>query len=260
MSYIDSLFGNLKNPNNNMVILQNQDITDVIISKYNENVSKIKFFKNVYLYDKNIVSSENFYKFIKPDIHYRHIENVGRCDHTYLYHIINNYDNLNDINIFMSASTLLGNREDKLEIFNKLVLISNKTKNTVFFRNTNCNITTILELFSNWKLTNHVTKSVENNIFNDVHELEQYDGTFRDWYVDNFGYRSVNYGSFGGNLVIHKNDILKHPKKYYENLISYVDHHNSPEVSHYLERSWGAVFYPIKDECIFNYSDYKDLF
>jgi len=256
MSYEDFLTNKIKKPNNIIILLENQDITDVIISKYNENVSKINLFKNVYLYDKNPINSENFYKYVKPDVHYEHLKNVGRESHTYLHHIIKNYDNLNDINIFLSGSTFDENPNHKLEIFNKLVLISNKTKNTVFFKNKHY----ILELFYNFKLKKHKTTSIENNIFDDCHELQQYKGNYKDWYIDNFGYRSVNYGSFGGILVLHKRHILQHPKKYYEHFLSYLDNHNSPEVGHYLERAWGAVFYPIGDNCIINYSDVRDIF
>lgn len=255
MSYEDFVLKKLNNANYQIVILENQDITDVIISKYNENVSKINLFKNVYLYDKNPINSENFYKYVKPDVHYEHLKNVGRCEHTYLYHIVKNYDNLNEINIFTCGSTFLENRNEKLEIFNKLCFICNQTKNSVFFKNN----FSILQIFYNYKLTFHKTASKENNIFDDSHQLGQYNGNYTDWYIENFGYRYVNIGSFGGTLVLHKRDILQHPKKYYEHFLSYLDNHNAPEVSHYLERSWGAVFYPIRDNCIFNYSDVRDV-
>jgi len=255
MSYED-FFGNLNYPKNkNILIPDNQDITDVIISKYNENVSYVKMFKNVYLYDKNPVNSENFYKFIKSDINYTHLKNVGRCDHTYLYHIINNYENLNTLNIFMSASVFLCENMSKLEIYNKHILISNNTKNSVFFRNSK----PILEIFHDFKKTHHKTFTSENIIFDDCHILDQYNGNYKDWYIKNFGNISVNYGSFGSTLVLHKKHILQHSKKYYKNLIKYLDKHNAPETGHYFERAWGAVFYPIDKECIFNYSDVKNI-
>ena len=75
-----------------------------IVSIYNEKFEQLSAFNKLYLYDKNPIKSENFYKYIKPDVNYEHLDNVGRCDHTYLYHIIKHYDNLSDINIFIPAS------------------------------------------------------------------------------------------------------------------------------------------------------------
>jgi len=241
--------------NDKIYFHKNQDNTDVIVSIYNQNIESICMYKNLFLYDKNPINSENFYKSINPNIKYTHLKNVGRCEHSYLYHIIKNYDNLAELNIFTCGSSFLKDRYFKRTMFNLFVLLSNKTNNTVFFRNPY----PVLYMFDNFKLTHHKTFSIENNIFDDCHVLQQYNGTYTDWYLKNFKNHNINYGSFGGTLAIHKKDILQHPKSYYENLISYIDHHNSPEVSHYFERAWGAVFDPIDENCIFNYSDVRNL-
>jgi hypothetical protein len=44
-------------------------------------------------------------------------------------------------------------------------------------------------------------------------------------------------------LAVHKNDILRHPIQYYKDLIKELEFTN-PEVGHYFERSWIAIFKP----------------
>ena len=77
---------------------------DIIVSRYNENLEWMNEYPfnefNYIVYNKGI--DDNFNKkYIKEIIK---TDNVGRCDHTYLYHIINNYDNLAKINIFLPGS------------------------------------------------------------------------------------------------------------------------------------------------------------
>lgn len=254
MSYIDFHNNLLNDTNDKYIIPENQNSVDLIISKFNENLSYINDFKNVYIYDKGPINNEQFYRYIKSDVKYYHLKNVGRESHTYLYHIINNYDNLNDINIFINGSCIFENKA-KLEIYNKLVYIYNKTRNTVFFKNP----IPIFYFFKNVKMTHHITHTKCNNVFNDKHELKQYNGTYGDWYIENFGNIDVYCGSYLGNLLLHKNDILKHPKEYYQKLLKYLDDDSSPETGHYFERAWGAVFHPIDEKCMFNYLDVRDI-
>jgi hypothetical protein len=67
----------------------------VVISKYNENVEWIKKLKHPYIiYDK----SSNPVAGSIP------LKNVGREAETFLYHIISNYDNLDDVTVFLQAN------------------------------------------------------------------------------------------------------------------------------------------------------------
>lgn len=68
-------------------------ISDValVVSAYNEDISWIKKIKN----SKIIYNKSN--KKIKDSIP---LENIGRESHTYLHHIVKNYDKINDFTIF----------------------------------------------------------------------------------------------------------------------------------------------------------------
>ena len=71
----------------------------MIIARYNENIDWLIPFKDICtIYNKgsNIVDNNNNFNIIN-------LNNYGRESHTYLYHIINNYDTLTEYNIFFQG-------------------------------------------------------------------------------------------------------------------------------------------------------------
>ena len=74
-------------------------MTDIVISKYKEDISWLNNFSKsrIFTYDK----SGDETSFIK-------LPNVGRESHTYLTHIINNYDNLSDYICFLQGNPFDG--------------------------------------------------------------------------------------------------------------------------------------------------------
>ena len=91
----------------------NYDNVDIIVSRYNENLNwtletPFNEFKYI-VYNKG--GNENFEKKnVKQVIN---LKNVGRECHTYLYHIVNNYDNLNKILVFFPGSINIDYKKDK---------------------------------------------------------------------------------------------------------------------------------------------------
>ena len=89
--------------NENFITNDDLDI-NIIIARYNEDLKwtlekPFDQFKYI-VYNKG--DNENFEKKNVKEI--ISLENVGKCDHTYLYHIIENYNNLADINVFLPGS------------------------------------------------------------------------------------------------------------------------------------------------------------
>ena len=76
----------------------------IIISRFNEDLSwttEFPFDQYKYIvYNKG--NNDNFEKKNVSEV--INLLNVGRCDHTYLYHIVKNYDNLSSILIFLPGS------------------------------------------------------------------------------------------------------------------------------------------------------------
>ena len=71
----------------------------LIIARYNEDLEWLKKYEDfrITVYNKGENISDNkFFKVIN-------LENKGRESHTWLFHIVNNYYDLNEINIFLST-------------------------------------------------------------------------------------------------------------------------------------------------------------
>ena len=92
----------------------NNSNVDIVISRYNESLDWIteQPFNgyNITVYNKG--SNTNFEK---PQNITRivHLDNVGREGHTHLYHIVNNYDNLAEITVFLPGSCNMQNKKNK---------------------------------------------------------------------------------------------------------------------------------------------------
>jgi hypothetical protein len=67
----------------------------VVIARYNENVDWVHSIKHkVYLYNKGSADIS---------LNYISLQNTGREAHTYLYHIVTNYDKLDDVTVFLQG-------------------------------------------------------------------------------------------------------------------------------------------------------------
>ena len=184
------------------------------------------------------------------------LPNIGRCDHTFLYHIINNYDNLANLTVFLPASCL---DHHKIKTTYKLMYLVDKTQTTVFLGKPYDNVREQLgRLFIN----RHVATNEVNQLANPESQLLPCPiRPFGRWYDAMFGNVIAKVVCYFGVFAIAKEHILQHPKEHYEKLIRFVDSHSNPEAGHYMERSWAAVFYPYPDSCIHSAMDtYPDYF
>jgi hypothetical protein len=80
--------------------------TEIVIARYNEDLSWLKKIPKsikITIYNKGVDNIENLEK-LKYNI--IKLPNVGRESHTYLYHIINNYDKLADKTIFCQGDSI----------------------------------------------------------------------------------------------------------------------------------------------------------
>ena len=74
-------------------------INSLIISRFNENLNWLEAHQNfnIVIYNKGDQLTSNTFKNIIK------IDNVGRESHTWLYHIVENYNNLDDVSIFLQG-------------------------------------------------------------------------------------------------------------------------------------------------------------
>jgi len=225
----------------------NYDNIDIIVSRYNEDLKwtleePFNEFKYI-VYNKG--DNENFEKTnIKQIIT---LPNIGRCDHTYLYHITENYDILNNVLVFFPGSLNLCIKQNKKEIAIDLL---NRIKNNQgdyaifvgrFLQNG------VYDEFKNFHLEKW-SSSDHNNIVKN-NESTLYPANIRPfgkWFLHNFGNIKVYISNYYGIFSVDKKDIIQHRKYRYEKLVKQLEVSSNPEVGHYIERSWAAIFFPLK--------------
>lgn len=234
-----------------LLLLKNNTI-DLVISRYNEDLEWTV--QEPYINYKYIVynkgPNDRFNKTnVKKIIN---VKNVGRCDHTYLYHIITNYNNLGDIVIFLPGSIDLFYKN---LISQKLFdLIENEGK--AYFLGFKIN--NLKRDKYDFTLDNYVASYGPN--FNENRESKLLPASPRPygkWFEKKFGNIIVKQHCYLGIFSIDKRDIIQHPKSYYKSLIKDVETHSNPEAGHYFERSWAAVFHPLNHTVYKNYFDFS---
>jgi hypothetical protein len=236
---------NINETFNNNFDLHIYDDFEIVIARYNENMNYImeQPFKNlnVTCYNKGIN-----HPLCNLSCNIFNIPNVGRCDHTFLYHIINNYDNLAPITIFLPASCMDKHKVNKTL---KTLELALKTKNSVII---GIYLNDVAKELYNFQLDEYVNSNEENKAINPEVLLEKSPiRPYGKWYKHIFGDIKINIVDYYSILAISKQDILKYPRDYYINIISYIDKHSNPEAGHYIERSWAAIFHPIDPNCLY---------
>jgi hypothetical protein len=170
------------------------------------------------------------------------LPNVGRCDHTYLYHIVANYDNLSNIVVFFPGSLDMSKKLPKAHKILNNIIASNYEK--AFFVGSYHN--SIKNDLYNFAINKHQCEYSENVNKNSESRLYKCRiRPFGNWYNFFFGDTQAHWVTFYGILSIDKRDIIQHSVERYANLRNIVSVHSNPEAGHYIERSWGAIFYPL---------------
>ena len=133
----------------------------------------------------------------------------------------------------------------------KVIELVQKTQNTVLLGYKNeKNIRNVFYDFQieEWKATNQ-----ENSTSNPETKLQLCEPRpYGKWYDLNFNpVLDVHIVCYFGIFAVAREHIIQHPKSYYEKLIKYVETHSNPEAGHYMERSWGVIFYPYPESCVY---------
>lgn len=212
---------------------------EIVVARYNEDLQWITEYPfnqfNYTIYNKGV---NDEYK--KPK-NYREfkIPNVGRCDHTYLYHIVNNYNKLANITIFLPGSVQMERKKSTaIRLINNIL----SSKRAVFLGQQTNNIQNLFGTFTldKWTASEGKNKMLNNESILQPAKLRPYG----KWYKFFFGKNVVRRYALCGIFSISKFDIIKHNINYYKNFLNSVNTHSNPEVGHYIERSWGAIFNP----------------
>jgi hypothetical protein len=221
---------------------------EILIARYNEDLEwlKNKPFSSypITIYNKGV--NDNFYKpsYLKEVVE---LPNVGVNVHSYLYYIIENYDNLPDVVIFLPGSAMDKHKRNKTL---KTVLNTISTNNSVFY--VEKNIDYIKETLNDFNLDIYPISNLQNRELNNDYKLEKCNiRPFGKWYDYLFPNISLDHINYHAIFSVSREHILNRSKKSYKKLIKYVNNHKNEECAHYFERSFLSIFHPIPDECIY---------
>ena len=190
-------------------------------ARYNENINWLQKYKDI-----TLIYNKGKDDISLNDYNYINLPNYGRESHTYLYHIINNYDNLKEYTIFFQGSLNFSE-----EINHNILHIEDYLQ----MNNFNANLKQIkfddlkypIKHFGKWKneIDSGLMKKSKLTCFNFLKNILKFDD-------HNIQYINVAWGAI---FSINKSLILKKPKILYENLLRFIDYHPNPEEGHFLK-------------------------
>lgn len=194
----------------------------IVVARYNENINWLLPFKSI-----TTVYNKGFYDPHLNQYQVINLPNFGRESHTYLYHIINNYDKLADYTIFFQGSI----QEHKpLPIVNYFVEndFNGNLKSFPIDK-----IKKPIEHFGKWK-----TELLKGSI-------KQSPITCFDWLKNIIMFdpklEKINT-VWAAIFSVSRKMIHKKPLIFYKDLLRYVDYHPNPEEGHFFERCWYFIF------------------
>jgi hypothetical protein len=169
------------------------------------------------------------------NIHIINVPNIGWDSYGFIYHIINNYDNLPDYiyNLHASAQFI----EAKYYLF--IDLLNNNDKQYYGGGLIECSLDFYLD---NWSATYELNRLVNPNETYTLSTIRP----FGNWLSNkeiNIPFSRPNhiFHTWGGMFYVHKSRILLYPKSFYKEILDEISVWQS-EVNHYLERSWYILY------------------
>ena len=202
----------------------------LIIARYDEDIEWVKKYNDfkITIYNKgNKLEDEPFYKIIN-------LENKGRESHSWLYHIVNNYYQLDEINVFLQGKIddldcmAFSNPNDYLEKINKYGFAASRYGLLgPFHWNWNVNIEKDIRYKRQW----------ENN------EISRSSIGFRNFSKKLFPDIPLFVAtSYSGCFAVKKDMILLQSIGFYEELLDILSKNKNPIEGHYMERLWCYIF------------------
>ena len=199
---------------------------EIVISHYNEKLDWVApIAKHSHVYHKG--------KELQPPplrlYAWEKLPNVGRESHTYLHHIINNYEKLPEITVFIQGE---GVSRHCFKNFDEILAkIKQNITCKVFYRSTE----------NGWTRIKHNSKFLV--AFNNG-EMRHANLTLGEFFQELFGFPHPRDfpQCWSACIAATRHMIKKHPIDFYKKAISFVDDHPNPEEGHYFERLWPIIF------------------
>jgi hypothetical protein len=186
---------------------------EIVVARYNEDLNWLSNIENCKISIYNKGSGDLGIK----------LPNVGRESHTYLYHIIKNYENLANYTVFCQGNPI-NHYEKFIENCNNF-----KEDSSLYFL---CN--------------SSKTYGIEEGPNSITHELHPC-GLPIYYFFDLLFNKKMELNEklevyYGAQFIVSKENILNKPKSFYEFLIKFVSFEKNPIEGYIIERLWGYIF------------------
>ena len=202
----------------------------LIISRYNEDLEWLKKYNDfkITVYNKGYkLQDKPFYQVIN-------LENKGRESHTWLYHIVKNYNNLDEINIFLQG---------KIDDLNCMAY---KNPNDYLMRIDKYGFEVsrygLLGPF-HWDWNVNIDKDFRYKNQWEKNEISRSSIGFRNFSKKLFPNIPLFVAtSYSGCFAVKKEIIHQHNIDFYKDLLDILSQHKNPIEGHYMERLWCYIF------------------
>ena len=196
---------------------------EIVVSHFSENLNWLSpHADRCHIYHKGVRELPQF-KFR----HWKNLPNLGRAAHSFLYHIVKNYNHLANITVFLEAS--------EIEPSNKFCY-SDVMEFVKQARSSHFSVKSHYQKANEWGKIDH-PKQVGDKI-------KKVSNTMAEMWEALYNHRHPEfYNSPRSNcFAVSRHHILNHSQEFYEKCLSYVNSHEFPETVLYFERLWEALF------------------
>ena len=213
---------------------------EIVIANYEEDIEWVNQIPTD-LYDKltiyNKGKPKNYDTLINKGAKVYSLPNIGREGHTYLYHIIANYDNLANVTVFLPGSSYtFYQKKAQLDII--IPYLQERKESIIVGFTDMAYIKNELETFM---IDEYEITSEENKKRNPGTQLVPSPiRPFGKWVSARFPGEKLKCIGYRGVATASREDIQKRPIEFYENLIGDLQVQN-PEAGHYVERAWPLI-------------------
>ncbi|MDC3089405.1 DUF3431 domain-containing protein [Prochlorococcus sp. AH-716-N03] len=205
-------------------------MSTIIIARYNENIDWLLKYQdfNVIIYNKgSFIANKRLGEIIT-------LPNVGRESHTWLYHIVSNYQNLDEVNIFLQG------RIDDLGVLAYQDLY--KYQNECIRKGFSVRRFGILGPF-HWVKYLGLEKNSKYKDQLTNKSLKEPEISFKELaqtFIPKIPLFTIT--NYGGCFAVSKELIKQHKVSLYRELLDILSANDNPLEGHYMERLWCYLF------------------
>jgi hypothetical protein len=217
---------------------------EIVVANYEEDISWIKdipenLYSRITIYNKG---SPKVYTIPRSNV--VTLPNIGREAHTYLHHIINNYDTLADVTLFLPGSTTsFDQKKAQLDILLEFLKGDQQHSRVVGIRDP----AYIGDQLRHLQIDEYEVTHDKNKAANpDTKLTPAAVRPFGAWLQARFPGSDLRCITYRGLILASRADIHKRSKAKYQELIGELMVKNA-EAVHFMERSWNIIL-SIPDE------------